>query len=401
MLRWNLPLVALAFVLAAPSPPAHAEDEDAEQRGRAALVAPETSPQPGATGEVEIRSQPDRQRFAVEVENVDPLVDLAVFLDDGTGTLGEVGSQPAGSDERELVFDTGDGDSLPFGATTVADLVGRALEVRDGTGAVVLQGTLPALGVNDEDGDGDDDGDDDEGLHARGRSALMRDAGSPFPEASGHVEVEAEDGEEEMEIEAEHLDSGTAVEFFLEDDAGVMVSIGLATADDEGEAEIEFETEDGNALPLNAWTVADLAGRRVEVRTADGTLILFGIVPEASPRAEKLRASAQASGNVAGSKGKVASLIDPRAGRERLRIDAKKIGAGSGQAELYVDDGSGALVLVGTAPLKKSGRTRFQYDTKKGQALPLTAETLTDLSGRAFEIRVDGLVVLSGTLPQL
>lgn len=385
-------LVALALAFS-PSAPALADDGGGGAEGEAALLPPATSPQPGARGEVEVRSRADGDRLEVEVEAVDPAVDLSFWIDDGTGTFVEAGALPAGSDERKLEFDEAAGGALPLGAASVTDLAGRPVEVRDGTGAAVLAGHVPALG--------EDDGDDDEAEPARGRSALMRDPASPFPDASGKVEVEKSPDGEELEIEAEHLDAGTAVEFFLEDAGGAMVSIGTATADEGGEAEIEFETGDGGTLPLGAASVDDLAGRRVEVRTADGTAILFGIVPAATTSAEKARARARVEDDDSDAEVRIDAVIDTRAGRERLRIDARRLDPAAGEAEFWVADGTGTLALAASAPVKHSGRARFLFDTRKGKTLPLGAETLRDLSGRSFEIRVGGAAVLSGSLPTL
>jgi hypothetical protein len=64
--------------------------------------------------------------------------------------------------------DTGRGDPLPFGVLTVGELAGRAFEIRDGAGNVLLAGEIPELrSRGDDDGEADDQddeaaGDDDQ-----------------------------------------------------------------------------------------------------------------------------------------------------------------------------------------------------------------------------------------------
>jgi len=403
-----LPL-ALVLALGVGAPPAggHGGGDDGARTGEAPLLPPDGGPQPEARGSIEVLAAPDRQRFEVEVEAADPTVPLFVFIRSEIGVETSLGTLATGNGEIE--FDTGEGMALPLGAASVEALAGLSVEVRDAEATLVLAGTVPAPGEGHGDDDGDDDADDDEDGHgddddddhadrrpARGRAALMRADTSPFADASGRVEVERKHGEEELEIEAEHLDAGTAVEFFLADEGGTMTSVGAAEADDGGEAEIEFETDDGDPLPLGAASVDELAGRRVEVRlAADGTLILFGEVPEATTAARKLRGRTDVRDLASRARCRVRALVDGRAGRERLDVDLKAVASGGAEAELFVDDGGGSMVLAGTVALRGSGRGRLRYDTRKGDRLPLGAASLRDLEGRDFEIRVDGRELMS------
>jgi len=113
--------------------------------------------------------------------------------------------------------------------------------------------------------------------------SLVVAEGSPLPDVEGAVEVESDDDGEEFEIEAEHLEPGTEVDFFLDNpgDADGFVLIGTVAADAEGDADLELKTEDGDVLPLGAASVADLVGFLIEVRlTATGDLLLTGEVPD-------------------------------------------------------------------------------------------------------------------------
>jgi len=99
---------------------------------------------------------------------------------------------------------------------------------------------------------------------------LAPPASSPFRGAKGKVkwDARASEGKWELEMEIEHLPPATAVEFFFDG-----VSIGKATTNLFGEAEVELETEDGHSVPTS------VAGRSGEVRTAAGAVIVSGGFP--------------------------------------------------------------------------------------------------------------------------
>ncbi len=415
-------MLALSALLAfAATPPADAHRGRRHHRHRGAAALEEGLDLSGrgvlSTGRICVSSHDGHERFKVEVEHADEATPLNLFIDDGTGAFVTVGPLVAEADDgedggadRELVLDTGRGDALPAGAATVAALEGRAVEVRTDAG-VLLAGTVPALDTrhgddadeNDGDDNDNDDGDEnDQGQAdqpALGRSALMRDVASPFPDASGEVEARKSPTGDSLEIEAKHLDAAAALEFFLEQDDGTLVSIGTATADSQGEAKLAFDTAQGDTLPLGAASVDALAGRRVEVRTAAGIPVLFGIVPNATTSAENHHE--KGSFDLSGNSARVDAKVNGRAGRERLTIKVRDRAAAGGTAELFVDDGTGTLVLAGSATVRRSGTVRFTFDNRKGGTLPLSAERLHDLSGRAFEIRVGGAVAVSGTLPAI
>jgi hypothetical protein len=77
---------------------------------------------------------------------------LEAWLEDPAppGTLVQVGLlTPEDDGELEYERDTSDGESLPFGVATAADLVGLAVEVRRASdGAVLFAGTTPPLRID-------------------------------------------------------------------------------------------------------------------------------------------------------------------------------------------------------------------------------------------------------------
>jgi hypothetical protein len=169
---------------------------------------------------------------------------------------------------------------LPLGASTVEDLEGCVVEVRDaGDGTVLLRGTIEDL-PGAVDGEPGDDGDESEAL---GRALLV-----PGPLALGEARVEAKrcedddegEVEESLEVEVEGEAPGLALEVWVADASSVLVLAGAFDVDEEGCGEVEFETEDGGALPAGASSVLDLVGRALEVRVAAGGAVLYsGTVP--------------------------------------------------------------------------------------------------------------------------
>jgi hypothetical protein len=72
-----------------------------------------------------------------------------VFMDDGTGTLVDVGDivVPEGEDSGSFLVNTKRGDPIPTDAESLESLMGRAVEVRTGgeTPATVLEGEVPEI----------------------------------------------------------------------------------------------------------------------------------------------------------------------------------------------------------------------------------------------------------------
>jgi hypothetical protein len=117
-----------------------------EPSGRADLAAVAGSSEPDAAGHVELTATARGSRLEIVVSRVDPCAPLALYVDDGTGTMLASGVLPPGRTDRRLVFDTARGDELPAGARSAADLAGRFLEIRDGDGSAILVGSLPPPG---------------------------------------------------------------------------------------------------------------------------------------------------------------------------------------------------------------------------------------------------------------
>ena len=237
-----------------------------------------TSDDANIEGKVEVERRPDREKIEFEVDHAAPGRMIEFFLVDGSGAeISQGVATTNATGEAELELSTNDGDSLPLGATRLEELEGRGVIYKDaGSGLVLLTGTIPALPAGIPPGDNPgtgEDGDDDE---ARARLSGTGGVG-------GYIEVERDDGEEEFDIEVDGLAPGTAVTYWLETAIGsnTYTQIGQRTAHAGGEAELEFDTDDGDMLPGGAASLNDLAGRRVEIRDSAGASILAtGTTPQ-------------------------------------------------------------------------------------------------------------------------
>ncbi len=124
-------------------------------RGRSELVPSDGGPDADATGRVEVkhfpqnRSRDERSWFRVKVRHLDASTEYTLWADDPSTPetdLVQFDSSTTNDDGNfNYAKDTKRSDALPFGAT-LADLGGKAIEVRDAGGTTtLLAGTVPSL----------------------------------------------------------------------------------------------------------------------------------------------------------------------------------------------------------------------------------------------------------------
>lgn len=249
---------------------------------RATMRLEPTGAGDGLEGKVRVESRADRERIKVCVEGLQPgdVIDVAFAAPSETPTFTSAGTATADA-EGEACFDrdTMQGDSLPAGATSVADLEGYLIQVKvDAT--VVLEGEVPPLPEppsGDTPGNGNGHGHRPD-FDGRGRGRVLLD--SSVDGVTGKLEVSgwpAKD-RQRFRIVVAGLTEADEVTFRIEDpdNAGSYLDLGTDTADAEGEA--NYDTHKG-ALPLDAETVDDLAGLGVRVLLG-GEVILTGTIPE-------------------------------------------------------------------------------------------------------------------------
>ena len=113
--------------------------------GRGILSTPNPAPSPDGSGFVRIRfnAPHGRSTFEVRTRRLLPGATYSVWIEgaSGSGTFAFAGDLSNGRLKR----DTKRGEPIPLGAATVAALSGRAIHIRDGAGAVHLQGTIATV----------------------------------------------------------------------------------------------------------------------------------------------------------------------------------------------------------------------------------------------------------------
>ena len=250
------------------------------------------------------------------------------------------------------------------------------------------------------------------------RSRLSRADGSADSDVTGKVKVRIEDNDEKFEIEAEHLAPGTVVECFLEDPSKEdgFVSIGTATADSGGEAELEFETDEGDRLPFGVESVEDLAGFGVEVRlVSSGEPLLLGEVPDLPDPSQK-PGMTPSSGEQGRGRGRLSPMGDggrleceieirtrPERGEERFKVELEGIAPGTPVALWIEDPGQGGeFKFVARRVADHDGEAEFKM--AGGSSMPLGVDSVRELV--SLEVRLvldDGSdeILCAGFVPAL
>ena len=250
----------------------HGDDREAEVR----LTPCASSDDLDAHGSVRIESRPDRERLHVELEHATPGRSLVAVVIDASANEASLGTSVVGlTGEVEWSINSADGDALPFGVATTADLVGFEVEVRDAADAsiVLACGTI---------GDLPNSAGDDSHVDRDGREGVARVDAPVGTEA--YVKIKHRTGDEardEFKAEVSHFAAGDVVDVWLENPAapGTFTLVGSMTVDGEGEGELEISTHDGDTLPFGVASAADLAGLRVEFRTPAAVVLFAGVVP--------------------------------------------------------------------------------------------------------------------------
>ncbi len=231
-------------------------------KARSSLTRPAGAPDPDAHGKIETRRRASnaRQRFQVEIEDVPASgVVFSAFVDDGGGTLTNVGALVPHEDagEFELELDTGDGAQLPFGVADVDDLAGRAVEIRGDDALTYLVGTVPSLG-----------------------DSLKQDkSNSTLDGGPGRAKIRARTqprkASEQLEFEVKKANVAAFDVFIADPVSSVLTNVATLTVNGGGNAKLKLRTKRGQSLPFGVARVADLSGRAVELREAGTSNVVF------------------------------------------------------------------------------------------------------------------------------
>ncbi len=248
------------------------ESDERECEGR--MERAEASDDADIEGRIRAETREDGDRLKIEVEYATVGRSLVAIVIDGDEEA-SLGSRTVDGDgEARWVIET-PGGTLPFGVTSVGELVGLRVEIRDaGDARVLLIGEVNELPGSA----GDDDSVDQEG-----RAGLSRVSAPVGSEA--HVKIEHRTGleaREKIEVEVEGLEAGAIVNVWLEvpEVPGTYSMVGTVTITGEREGEWELSTADADTLPFGVEAVSNLAGLRIELRSPANAVLFSGEVPE-------------------------------------------------------------------------------------------------------------------------
>ncbi|RKY20614.1 MAG: hypothetical protein DRQ55_07100 [Planctomycetota bacterium] len=243
--------------------------EFSERRASAYLVRPLTDLFGDTRGRVRISSDASRQveRMQVRADELAPGLagDLRLWLGD-RGQLLDQGPLLPRHDRAEWRVNTRKGDLLPLGAADVFALAGRELIVRAGARSV-LSGCVPEFAPNS-------------GV-SRGVAELHA-AGSPEARGRVYLRRRANVGDEQWQLSIWKLELAAAPRLVIETAPGSEVfafAADLEPGKHPGRWELRRRRRKGQPLPLEALSVADLAGRGLQIRDAQGLALLVGVVP--------------------------------------------------------------------------------------------------------------------------
>jgi hypothetical protein len=372
---------------------------------------------PHAAGNVGIREGSDFQRFTVTVREVGADARLVVQL--GTEQqFVDVGAMTPTATGLVLNMTTLEGGHLPLGATAAHQLSGRTVHVVDGEQHLILVGTVPMFDTTTPPPQDPPPHDpppttDPPVADITARAEMVRPENSPYDDSRGVIVAVKRAESEALRIEVGHLAPSTHYGVFLGDD-GDGTQIGDFTANDNGGALMVRDTATGGELPLGA-SLADLAGRHVEIRH-EGVVVLLGAIPHVEDHQDVVPVHEDVREHDAESGAVVRVIVDirPRIGRELCDVRMARLptheepASGDGvqraarrraTADLYMDDGTGTMQLVGSARISRQGHARLRFITRRGGSLPLSAATLRELAGRSLEVRVNGTTRVATNMP--
>ncbi len=196
---------------------------------------------------------------------------------------------------------------------------------------------------------------------------------------------------------------GTPLTAFLEDarDADTFSHIADVTVTNVKKGLAEFAlTGDGELPPvLNAESIADLTGRRLQIRYGLAEIVLDTPIPLLGkpPNGKVKGILPQApDGPLDGASAKITGKFKGSSGTTRLDVKAKGVDK-KAVYDVFVEDDVGSGTFSKAGELRKG---KFRADSKKGDRLPGGAQNLAELKGKKLQVREqDGDVVIEGLIP--
>lgn len=232
------------------------------------LSRPADGPEGNIRGDVRIESEEnddeDKSRVRIRDAKANATYSAVFSSPDGSETeeLGKLTTDDRGEAELEV-------EDLPLHADSVSQLAGVLVKVLNADNAVVLSGTVPQVG-NDED--------PEEAERLRFVVNLAQPEPPILPNAHGSVKFEEDGDEHEMEVEVEDLIAGANFKVEIRDGSGNAEVLAEGAADAAGDLRKNKLFLGTDPLPLGAAKFADLAGFTIVVLNDAGDTVLKGTV---------------------------------------------------------------------------------------------------------------------------
>ncbi len=393
------------------------------------LFPPEGAPFPDAMGRVEIEDD----ELEIKVKGLGADASYGVYLDDGSGALTDVGAIDTNGDgEGKLEFegaavtdgsdgtdgtdgggsvpdgddddgdDDGDDDDdelpLPFGVENADQLAGRAIEIRDADGNVVLAGLTPDLVFMDEEREGE--------------TQLMRPEPPVDDDAEGEIRLKQEGGRLQIRVKVRHLDPETVYSVSLTSPDGTTEALGDVTTNGGGNGQLRVDTGKGDSVPFGVGNLDDLIGFDVAVTDAEGNVVLKGTIEDVKTvpddddgdgdgdedDEEEGEACLAATDAESGARGEVEIEIEGD-GEQKFKVKVKGLAPAS-VFGVVVTAADGASASAGD--ITTNSRGRGELFLRDADALLLGVSSVGDLAGATVEVvDADGNAVLTGVVPTL
>lgn len=220
----------------------------------------------------------------------------------------------------------------------------------------------------------------------------------PPPGAPGAARGEVRLDDDTLRVRGEELARRASITIWIADADGSLAEAYSTTTESNG----SFDLRDETAL------ASSLGGRAVEVRSADGSVVLQGNFPASSVQArlERGQGVSRLAPPPGAALADAAGFVKVKASNDRHLIRVKVRGLkGSTYYEVYrlcIVNAAGESQAMGDITVKGGGSGAIKVDTADGGALPFGAAGIAELVGLTLQVKNGaGEVVLAGKVPGL
>jgi hypothetical protein len=238
--------------------------------------------------------------------------------------------------------------------------------------------------------------------HLAAESRLLPPDGSGDATARGEAEVRCGDGCCRLEVEAQGLAGPAVYDVVLQQpDGDQEATLGTLETNADGAGHFVAEACEGDPLPFDAASLADLAGAPIVLVGADGTILLQGTLPGDGAQHDD-REYPGATWALTPPDGSPEPDARGGAGLRccegccRFVVEVGQI-AGLASLEVVLVGADGAETSLGTMEIDEHGMGRLVVEDCSGDTLPFDMQDPASVLSTLLELRAqDGTVVLRG-----